>query len=163
MFLPTEYAIYEPVLLAAIVVFVIGLVGNILSFSSRFGNALVTAILFAVVFGALFYTTQADVRAPQPQFLPAEYAWAEYVLFGAAIVFVVDLIGNALSFSSRVVNALVTAIVFALIFGGLTYVADREGVAIPTVQDVAPELAPSAAPEADTNGAADEPAPAPAP
>lgn len=161
MFLPTEYAIYEPVLLAAIVVFVIGLVGNILSFSSRFGNALVTAILFAVVFGALFYTTQADVRAPQPQFLPAEYAWAEYVLFGAAIVFVVDLIGNALSFSSRVVNALVTAIVFALIFGGLTYVADREGIDIPTVQDVAPDLAPSAAP---TPSAPEEtPAPAPAP
>lgn len=143
MFLPAEYAIYEPVLLAAIVVFVIGLVGNILSFSSRFGNALVTAILFAVVFGALFYTTQTDVRAPQPQFFPAEYAWAEYVLFGAIIVFVVDLIGNALSFSSRFVNALVTAIVFALIFGGLTYAADREGVDLPTVEDVAPSAAPS--------------------
>lgn len=147
MFLPTEYAIYEPVLLAAAVVFVIGLIGNILSFSSRFGNAFITAILFAIIFGALFYTTQADVRAPQPQFLPAEHAWLEYVLFGAAIVFVVDLIGNALSFSSRFVNALVTAIVFAAIFGGLTYVADREGVEIPTVQEIAPELAPSAAPE----------------
>lgn len=161
MFLPTEYALYEPVLLAAIVVFVIGLVGNILSFSSRFGNALVTAILFAAIFGALFYTTQADVRAPQPQFLPAEYAWLEYVLFGAAIVFVVDLIGNALSFSSRVVNALVTAIVFAAIFGGLTYVADREGIEVPTVQDIAPDLAPAAAPEADAP--ADAPAPSPAP
>mgnify|MGYP006889938256 CR=1 FL=1 len=149
MFLPAEYAIYEPVLLAAAVVFVIGLIGNILSFSSRFGNALLTAILFAVIFGALFYTTQADVRAPDPQFLPAEHAWLEYVLFGAAIVFVVDLIGNALSFSSRFVNALVTAIVFALIFGGLTYVADREGMEVPTVQDIAPDLAPGAAPEAD--------------
>ena len=158
MFLPTEYAIYEPVLLAAAVVFVIGLIGNILSFSSRFGNALITAILFAIIFGALFYTTQADVRAPQAQFLPPDYAWLEYVLFGAAIVFVVDLIGNALSFSSRFVNALVTAIVFAAIFGGLTYVADREGVEIPTVQELAPELAPAASPEAD-----DEPGTTPAP
>src|SRR5690606_17444556 len=118
-----------------------------------------TAILFAIIFGALFYTTQADVRAPQPQFLLAEYAWAEYVLFGAIIVFVIDLIGNALSFSSRVVNALVTAIVFAVVFGGLTYMADREGVAIPTVQDVAPDLAPSAAPDAPADAPATDTAP----
>ena len=49
--------------------------------------------------------------------LPATYAWLEPVIWGAIVVFVVDLIGNVLSFSNRFVNALVTAIVFAVIFG----------------------------------------------
>jgi hypothetical protein len=51
--------------------------------------------------------------------LPANLAWLEPVLWGAIVVFIVDLIGNMLSFSNRFVNALVTAIVFAVIFGAL--------------------------------------------
>jgi hypothetical protein len=54
-------------------------------------------------------------------FLPADYLWLEPVLIAAAVVFVIDLIGNALSFGSRVTNALVTAVVFAVVFGGLVY------------------------------------------
>ncbi len=67
-------------------------------------------------------------------FLPTEYAWFEPVLIAAAIVFVVDLIGNMISFSNRFVNALVTATVFAVIFGSLTYIAYRDGQPIPTIQ-----------------------------
>ncbi|MEQ1714401.1 MAG: hypothetical protein ABL907_00220 [Hyphomicrobium sp.] len=55
MFLPAKYLWLEPVLLAAVVVFVIDLIGNILSFGSRITNALVTAVVFAVVFGAVVY------------------------------------------------------------------------------------------------------------
>ncbi len=47
------------------------------------------------------------------------YGWLEPVLIAAAVVFVVDLIGNMLTFSNRIVNALVTAILFAVIFGVL--------------------------------------------
>jgi hypothetical protein len=54
-------------------------------------------------------------------FLPVEYLWLEPVIIAAVIVFVISLIGNALAFGSRVVNALVTAIVFTLIFGSLVY------------------------------------------
>ena len=54
-------------------------------------------------------------------FLPPQYAWLEPVIVGAIIVFVIDLIGNMISFSSRITNALVTALVFAAIFGGLLY------------------------------------------
>jgi hypothetical protein len=54
-------------------------------------------------------------------FLPADYLWLEPVLIAAAVVFVIDLIGNALSFGSRVTNALVTAVVFAVVFGALVY------------------------------------------
>jgi hypothetical protein len=50
-----------------------------------------------------------------------KYPWLEPVLLGAVIVFVLDLIGNLISFSNRVLNALATAIVFAIVFGGLLY------------------------------------------
>lgn len=136
MFLPAEHAIYEPVVIAAAVVFVVALIGNVLSFSSRVGNAFLTAVIFAAIFGALAFVSK--VNAPPPHFLPGEYAVAELVLIAAAIVFVVDLLGNLLSFSNRFVSALVTAIVFAAVFGGLTYVADREGIAIPAATDIVP-------------------------
>jgi hypothetical protein len=55
MFLPQQYFWLEPVVIAAVVVFVIDLIGNTLSFSNRFMNALVTAMVFAVVFGSLVY------------------------------------------------------------------------------------------------------------
>lgn len=55
MFLPTEYAWFEPVLVAAVIVFVIDSIGNIIEFNNRFVNALVTAVLFAVIFGVLVY------------------------------------------------------------------------------------------------------------
>jgi hypothetical protein len=54
-------------------------------------------------------------------FLPADYLWLEPVLIAAAVVFVIDLIGNALSFGSRVTNAFVTAVVFTVVFGALVY------------------------------------------
>jgi hypothetical protein len=53
--------------------------------------------------------------------LPAQYFWLEPVIIAAVVVFVVDLIGNTLTFSNRFVNAFVTAIVFAVIFGALVY------------------------------------------
>ena len=55
MMLPAEYAWFEPVLIASIVVFFIDLVGNWIAFGNRYLNALVSAIVFAVVFGALVY------------------------------------------------------------------------------------------------------------
>ena len=48
-----------------------------------------------------------------------QFSWLQPVLIGAAVVFVLDLIGNMLSFSNRFLNALVTAVLFAAIFGGL--------------------------------------------
>ena len=55
MFLPPQYAWFEPVLIASIVVFIIDLVGNSISFGNRFVGALASAIVFAAVFGALVY------------------------------------------------------------------------------------------------------------
>ena len=54
-------------------------------------------------------------------FLPAPAAWLEPVIVGAAIVFVIDLIGNLMSFNSKIMNAFVTALLFAAIFAALLY------------------------------------------
>jgi uncharacterized membrane protein len=55
-------------------------------------------------------------------FLPSEYTWFEPVLIAAIIVFVIDVIGSMIVFSRRpVLNALASAIVFAVIFGVLVY------------------------------------------
>ena len=61
MFLPAQYAWFEPVLIASIVVFVIDLVGNSIGFGNRFLSALMSAILFAVVFGGLVYFGYGNV------------------------------------------------------------------------------------------------------
>ena len=53
MFLPPEYAWFESVLIASIVVFIIDLIGNSITFSNRYLSALVSAIVFAIVFGGL--------------------------------------------------------------------------------------------------------------
>ena len=55
MFLPPQYAWFEPVFIASIVVFVIDLIGNSITFFNRYVSALVSAIIFAAVFGALVH------------------------------------------------------------------------------------------------------------
>lgn len=54
-------------------------------------------------------------------FLPAQYFWLEPVLIAAVVVFFVDWLGNNITFSNRIVNAFVTALIFAVIFGLLAY------------------------------------------
>src|SRR6266550_5231719 len=61
MLLPAQYAWFEPVLIASIVVFIIGLVGNKIAFGNRYLGALASAILFALVFGALVYFGYGNV------------------------------------------------------------------------------------------------------
>ena len=61
MLLPAQYAWFEPVLIASIVVFVIDLVGASIAFGNRFLSALLSAILFALVFGALVYFGYGNV------------------------------------------------------------------------------------------------------
>ncbi|MBA2127695.1 hypothetical protein DLM45_15900 [Hyphomicrobium methylovorum] len=71
-----------------------------------------------------------------------QYPWIEPVLIGALVVFVLDLIGNLISFSNRFMNALATAIVFAVVFGGLLYSGvlrlDVTTVAAPPAGTMAP-------------------------
>jgi hypothetical protein len=70
------------------------------------------------------------------------YPWIVPVLIGAAIVFVLDLIGNMISFSNRFLNALATAIVFAIVFGGLLY-TEVVKLDVKTISEPAPATAPA--------------------
>jgi len=53
--------------------------------------------------------------------LPAQYAWFEPVLIATIVVFVIDLVGNSIGFGNRLLSAIMSAIVFALVFGSLVY------------------------------------------
>lgn len=71
-----QYPWIEPVLIGAVIVFILDLIGNLISFSNRFLNALVTAVVFAVVFGGLLYSgaLRLDVKtvtAPAETSAPA--------------------------------------------------------------------------------------------
>jgi hypothetical protein len=68
--------------------------------------------------------------------------WLQPVLIAAAVVFVLDLIGNMLSFSNRIVNALTTALVFAILFGTLIHL----GLVKMDVSTMQPTPAETAAP-----------------
>jgi hypothetical protein len=57
--------------------------------------------------------------------LPPQYAWFEPVLIASIVVFIIDLVGNSITFSNRYLSALVSAIVFAIVFGGLVYFGYR--------------------------------------
>ena len=61
MFLPPQYAWFEHVLIASIVVFVIDLIGASFAFGNKLLSALFSAILFAAVFGALVYFGYGNV------------------------------------------------------------------------------------------------------
>ena len=65
-FLPENLHWLQPVLIAAIVVFIVDLIGNIISFSSRFTNALITAVIFALIFGTLVRANMGGVRMDLP-------------------------------------------------------------------------------------------------
>jgi hypothetical protein len=54
-------------------------------------------------------------------FLPAQYAWFEPVLIATIVVFIIDLVGNSIGFGNRFLSAMMSSIVFALVFGTLVY------------------------------------------
>lgn len=62
MLLPAQYAWFEPVLIASIVVFIVDLVGNWITFSNRYLSALVSAIVFGIVFGDLSTSVTGTCR-----------------------------------------------------------------------------------------------------
>jgi hypothetical protein len=52
---------------------------------------------------------------------PASSALLGHVLVGASVLFAIAYLGNRLTFSSRLVNALVTALIFAICYGALYF------------------------------------------
>lgn len=118
---PEDYSMLLKIATSAAVLFVIAYIGNVLTFSNRFVNALVTAVIFGLVNAALFYAIDMATLPDNLQEL-SQQTWFQMVLLSAGLVFVIDLVANMLSFSSRFASALMTAIVFAVLYGALFYV-----------------------------------------
>lgn len=115
-----EMAMLTKVLVGAGVLFIVALIGNMLTFSNKFVNALVTAIIFAAIYAGLYFMIDRALLPEDVRNISQE-EWLQIVGMSAVLVFVIDLIANMLSFSNRFISALVTAIVFAVVFGGLMY------------------------------------------
>ncbi len=77
-----------------------------------------------------------------------QFAWLQPVLIAAAVVFFLDLVGNMISFSNRFLNALTTAVVFAVLFGTLIHlgIVRLDVTAVPSAAVTVP--VPDAAPAA---------------
>lgn len=123
-------ALVTKILFGAGILFVIGYIGNLLSFSNRVVNALVTAIVFAVIYGALYYFIDKAMLPPDLQQI-SQQQWIQMIGLSAALVFVIDLVANMMTFSNRFVNALATAIVFAVLGGALLYFGGGVPEAVP--------------------------------
>lgn len=117
---PAETSMLINILVGAGIVFIIALLGNVLSFSNRFVNALVTALIFAAFYGGLAYTVDSSMLPPELRDATQE-TWLQMIVMAAALVFVLDLVANFLSFGNRFVSALVTAALFAILFGLAIY------------------------------------------
>ena len=64
MFLPSDFFWLELPLIGAAVVFFIDLIGNMISFNNRILNALTTALVFLLVFGAINYINYREGNLP---------------------------------------------------------------------------------------------------
>ena len=117
---PAETALLTNVLVGSGTLFVIAYLGNALTFSNRFVNALVTAVIFSIFYGALIYTVDKAVMPPELK-ESSRQAWLQMVVMAASVVFVLDLVANFISFSNRFVSALTTAVLFAALFGFVIY------------------------------------------
>jgi hypothetical protein len=66
-----QFSWLMPVLIAAIIVFIVDLAGNYLDFNNRVLNALAQAVLFAVIFAAVTaYFTLGDVSITEIKTVP---------------------------------------------------------------------------------------------
>jgi hypothetical protein len=100
------------VLIPTAVVLITALLGNLISFDNRYINALVSAAVSSVV--VVGFTAYAARSLPLKSVILLALAIA-------CAVFVADLIGNWITFTNRLVNALAKAAVFAVPFSGFIY------------------------------------------
>lgn len=125
------------------VLFVIAYLGNALTFSNRFLNALATALIFGVFYGVLIYTLDKTVMPPELK-EASHQAWLQIVVMASSVVFALDIVANIISFRNRAVSALVTAVLFAVLFGVAAYSTGELSTttAPPTTQPAIPKTTP---------------------
>lgn len=139
---PEETVLLTNVLVGSGILFIIAYLGNALTFSNRVVNALATAAIFAVFYGALIYTVDKTVM-PSELKEASRQAWLQVVVIASGVVFLLDLTANFVSFKSRALSALLTAVLFGVLFGLAAYSAGEMPATIPpSAQPVSPETTP---------------------
>jgi H+/Cl- antiporter ClcA len=97
-----------------VLILVADLIGNFLTFSNRFFNALVTSVVWGVLFFAL---NLAYDKLNPPPLLTWEWDHFWWVaILGVILAFISDFVGNSIAFKSPYRNALVTACVWVVAF-----------------------------------------------
>jgi hypothetical protein len=91
------------------VVFVAALLGNLIAFGNRFVNALVTAIILA----ACLVLASFGLRGTLID--------STSLTLAVAAAFIADIVGNWINFSNRLANAVVTTLLFSVLFAGAVY------------------------------------------
>jgi hypothetical protein len=100
-----------------VLIFVADLIGNHISFHNRFYNALVTCI----VWGILFFLLNVAYTQVSGSGIVTWENLKIYTLGGVLLAFAADLIGNAIAFKSPYRNAFVTSVIWAIAFGIAAY------------------------------------------
>lgn len=100
-----------------VLVFIADLIGNYIHFKSKIGNALVTSIIWGILFVALDLLYSAY---NPPPLLTNEHLMAATAA-GVLLAFVSDLIGNFWLFDRRFANAFLTSVIWAVLFAIVGY------------------------------------------
>jgi hypothetical protein len=108
------------------VVLLATLVINQIAFKHRFANAFLKTTLHAGLFGgtglAWWYYLQTTPPASILDFITTRTADLTVpVAFSTVLVFSAMLVGNLIAFNNRLTNVAATALVFALMYGGVVY------------------------------------------
>jgi hypothetical protein len=102
-----------------VLMFVADLIGNFITFTSKWANAVVTCVIWGILFFALdmfYYYYLPPPLLPEGWLLPL-------TLIGVALAFIAALLGNYFLFDRRYANAFVTGIVWSVLFAIVYYVS----------------------------------------
>jgi ABC-type enterochelin transport system permease subunit len=100
--------------LGAGLILVSDLIGNLISFKHRLYNAVTTAIVWCVLFVALNLIYESLELTP-PHLVPSGLL-VKWTAAGIVFAFAADLVGNHIAFDNRIVNSIITAIVWSVLF-----------------------------------------------
>jgi len=99
-------------------ILVADLIGNYITFTHRIYNALVTSIIWGILFTLLNFLYDKLTDIPLLTW-ELDHFWLWGAL-GVVLAFLADLVGNTLAFKSRYRNAIITAFVWAVAFYGVS-------------------------------------------
>ncbi len=100
-----DQVLFQLLLVATIAVFIGDLIANMISFENRFMNAIALAVIAAIA--VIAFGMYVDGRPIGELAMPG--------VIVAGLAFLVGYLGNLIAFGNRFINALVTAIAFAVL------------------------------------------------